>query len=114
VLNNLRSRNINPHLILRIHSILKAIPSFSSSHIYHKRRKYPLGSKANNLGELCAKNVIQRFKSILKSPIGKEMNIKRKNIESIIGKISNEVETNKSYFYIHRVYVQKSIIHIYK
>ncbi|GBC03803.1 hypothetical protein RclHR1_05330002 [Rhizophagus clarus] len=107
-LNNLRSRKINPHLILRSHSILKSIPSFSSSQVHHKRSKYPLGSYENNLGKLCAKIMRYRIHAIIKGLVAKEMNIKRYEIDSTIDKIMNEFETNKSYYYIHRVYVQKN------
>ncbi|CAB4394906.1 unnamed protein product [Rhizophagus irregularis] len=69
MINYLRTRNVNPQIILRSHSILKSIPSFSSSHIHHKRRKFPIGSYKNQLEELCAKNTKHQVKSLLKGQI---------------------------------------------
>lgn len=107
MINYLRTINVNPQIILRSHSILKSIPSFSSSHIHHKRRKFPVGSYKNQLEELCAKNTKHQVKSLLKGQIGKDMNVKKGDVDSITDKIVKEFETNKSYFYIHRIYVQK-------
>lgn len=57
--------------------------------------------------ELCAKNTKNQVKSLLKGPIGKEMNVKKGDVDSFTDILTKEFETNKSYFYIHRIYVQK-------
>ena len=106
----MKSRNINPQVILRNESFVRAIPSFALSTIHHERRKYPLGSYASILGELCAKNIKERIKLALQGPIGKSMKIKKKNIDLVIDKVGEEFETNGSYIYAHRFYVQKSRI----
>ena len=102
------SKNINPQIFRRYDSLMKSIPSFSSSNVNCESRNLPLGVWANRIGEsgsLFMKEVIKNF---LQGPIGKDMKIKRKNINSTLDEIVNEFEYYRTYVDIHRFYVQKS------
>lgn len=105
----LKSRNINPYIIQRYHSLIKSIPSFSSSTVHHEQRNFPLCSRTSNVGELAGLHTKERCRCVLKGPIRHHMKIKKKDVDLTTEKIAREFELHNTSFDIHKFYVQKGI-----
>ncbi|GES77820.1 S-adenosyl-L-methionine-dependent methyltransferase [Rhizophagus clarus] len=99
----LRSRNVDPLIVQRHRSLIESIPSFSTSTVYHEKRHFPLGSYANKLGILGGYHISKSCRDILKGPIGK---IVKLDVD-INDELAREFDSHKTYFYVHRFYVQK-------
>ncbi|RIA98249.1 S-adenosyl-L-methionine-dependent methyltransferase [Glomus cerebriforme] len=109
VCKNIRSKNGDPLIVHRHRSLIESIPSFSSSTLHHEKRKFPLCSLDNKeLGELGGFHTKESCRNILQGPVGKDLNIKPKEIDSYLDKMSREFILSRSYFHVHRFYVQKS------
>lgn len=89
VRSNLMSKNVNPYIIQRYCSLIKSIPSFSSSNVHHEKRKFLLGSYASKVGELGALHIKEKCRCLLKGPIGRIMKIRKKDADSITEKIAD-------------------------
>jgi hypothetical protein len=99
----LRTKNVDPLIIQRHRSLIESIPSFSSSIVYHEIQHFPLGSYAKKLGKLGGYHISQTCSDILKGPVGKIVKI---NID-INDELTREFDSHKTYFQVHRFYVQK-------
>src|SRR3954453_11976241 len=106
------SKNVNPYIIQRYRSLIKSIPSFFSSTVHHEKRNFPLGSYASKVGELGGLHTKEKFRCLLKGPIGQIMKIRKKDVDSITEKIAREFELYNTYFNIHKIYVQKGFLSI--
>ncbi|CAI2169895.1 8881_t:CDS:2 [Funneliformis geosporum] len=100
------SKNVDPQIVQRYESLLKSIPSFSSSKINHEIRNLPLGIWADKIGESGSLFMKETCRLFLQGKIGQDVNIKRKNINTTLDEISNEFELYQTFFNIHRLYVQ--------